>query len=530
MSDPELGLTVVFNGCIYNHRELRRDLEAAGYRFFSTSDTEVLLKGYHRWGERVVDHLAGMFAFCIVERDTGRAVLARDRLGIKPLYLSETAGGLRFSSSLPSLVAGGDVDTTVDPVALHHYLTLHAIVPAPRTILRGVTKLAPGHLLVVEGDGRRRVERYWGPPFEADPSAASRTAGEWLEATSEALRLAVRRRLVADVPVGVLLSGGLDSSLIVALLAEEGQTGLATFSIGFESAGGEEGDEFRWSDLVVQRFGTDHHRLRVPTGDVLAALDGAVSAMSEPMVSHDVVAFYLLSREVSKHVKVVQSGQGADEVFAGYHWYQRMAGVAGDGLAEYAAAFFDRTDDEIAAAVSPEYRTEGDPSLAFVRDHFARPGADSALRRALRIDAHVMLVEDPVKRVDNMTMAWGLEARVPFLDHELVELAAACPAELLVAHGGKGILKDLARPLLPAEVIDRPKGYFPVPPLVHLEGDAVDLLRDALAAPEAKSRGLFRSEHVEHLLSHPNELTTLKYNQLWELGMLELWLQRHGIV
>ncbi len=528
MSDPELGLTVVFNGCIYNHRELRRDLEAAGYRFFSTSDTEVLLKGYHRWGERFVDRLVGMFAFCIVDRDTGRAVLARDRLGVKPLYLAEAGGGLRFSSSLPSLVAGGGVDTTVDPVALHHYLTFHAIVPAPRTILRGVTKLAPGHLLVVEADGRRRVEQYWAP-FEPDPSAASRDAGEWLEAVSEALRLAVRRRLVADVPVGVLLSGGLDSSLIVALLAEEGQSGLATFSIGFESAGGEEGNEFRWSDMVAQRFGTDHHRLQIPTGEVLAALDGAVSAMSEPMVSHDVVAFYLLSREVSRHVKVVQSGQGADEVFAGYHWYQRMAGVSGDGLADYAAAFFDRTDAEVAAAVSPEYRVDGDPSLAFVRDHFSEPGAESALHRALRIDAHVMLVDDPVKRVDNMTMAWGLEARVPFLDHELVELAAACPTELLVAHGGKGLLKDLARPLLPADVIDRPKGYFPVPPLVHLEGEAVDLLREALLAPRAKDRGLFRPDQVEHLLAHPNELTTLKYNQLWELGMLELWLQRHGI-
>jgi asparagine synthase (glutamine-hydrolysing) len=530
MTDPELGLTVVFNGCIYNHRELRRDLEAAGYRFFSTSDTEILLKGYHRWGpERFLDRLVGMFAFCIVERDTGRALLARDRLGVKPLYLAEAGGVLRFSSSLPSLVAGGGVDTAIDPVALHHYLTFHAVVPAPRTVLRGVTKLAPGHLLVVEADGRRRVERYWGPPFEADPSAVSRDAGQWLEATSEALRRAVRRRLVADVPVGVLLSGGLDSSLIVALLAEEEQPDLATFSIGFESGGGQEGDEFRWSDMVASRFGTNHHRLQVPTDDVLAALAGAVAAMSEPMVSHDVVAFYLLSREVSRHCKVVQSGQGADEVFAGYHWYQRMAGVTGDGLADYTAAFFDRTDDEVAAAVSPEYRVEGNPSLDFVRDHFAQPGAGSALRRALRIDTHVMLVEDPVKRVDNMTMAWGLEARVPFLDHELVELAAACPAELLVAHGGKGILKDLARPLLPGEVIDRPKGYFPVPPLVHLEGDAVELLRDALLAPEAKDRGLFRPEHVEHLLAHPHELTTLKYNQLWELGMLELWLQRHGI-
>jgi asparagine synthase (glutamine-hydrolysing) len=225
----------------------------------------------------------------------------------------------------------------------------------------------------------------------------------------------------------------------------------------------------------------------------------------------------------------VQSGQGADEVFAGYHWYQTMAQVRGDGLAEYSAVFFDRTSDEVNAAVNPEYALDRDVSLAFVEEAFAAPSADTAVRRALRLDTSVMLVDDPVKRVDNMTMAFGLEARVPFLDHELVELAVACPVELLVAGGGKGILKELARPLLPADVIDRPKGYFPVPPLVHLDEVAVGFLRDALLAPEAKERGLFRPEHVDYLLDHPHELTTLKYNQLWELGMVELWLQAHGI-
>jgi asparagine synthase (glutamine-hydrolysing) len=539
MVDAELGLAVVFNGCIYNHRELRRELEGAGHRFASTSDTEVLLKGWREWGEGLVDRLAGMFAFALAERDTGRVVLARDRLGIKPLYLADVDGALRFGSTVPAVVAGGGVDTSVDPVALHHYLTFHAVVPAPRTLLSGVTKLAPATILVVEPDGRRREREYWNP-WTAGPPAAAPSGGDsadpraWQDAVETALRVAVRRRLVADVPVGVLLSGGLDSSLIVALLAEEGQDALATFSIGFDAAGGEEGDEFRWSDQVAQRYATDHHQLRIPTDRVLDALPGAVAAMSEPMVSHDVVAFYLLSQEVSRHVKVVQSGQGADEVFAGYHWYQTMAQVSGDGLAEYAGAFFDRTHNEVNAAVSPEYALDDDVSRAFVEEWWAAPGAQSPtgqapLRRALRLDTRVMLVEDPVKRVDNMTMAFGLEARVPFLDHDLVELAVACPPELLVGGGGKGILKELARPLLPADVIDRPKGYFPVPPLVHLDEAAVGLLRDALLAPEAKDRGLYRPDHIEYLLDHPHELTGLKYNQLWELGMVELWLQAQGI-
>jgi asparagine synthase (glutamine-hydrolysing) len=191
--------------------------------------------------------------------------------------------------------------------------------------------------------------------------------------------------------------------------------------------------------------------------------------------------------------------------------------------------FFDRAHDELAGVVDPAFLHDADVSSAFVADHFARPGLTTTVDRALRIDTQVMLAEDPVKRVDNMTMAFGLEARVPFLDHELVELAFACPTELELAGGGKGVLKDLARTVLPADLIDRPKGYFPVPPLVQLGPDAVSMLGDALRSPAARERGVFREDHVTHLLEHPQELTALKYNQLWELGVLELWLQTHGI-
>ena len=354
------------------------------------------------------------------------------------------------------------------------------------------------------------------------------TAEDWQEAVLEALRVAVDRRMVADVPVGVLLSGGLDSSLIVALLAEAGQRGLATFSIGFEAAGGREGDEFAFSDRIASEFGTDHHRWRLPEERIVEALDGAIAAMSEPMVSHDAVAFYLLSEEVSRSCKVVQSGQGADEVFGGYSWYPPMADVDGLGADAYARAFFDRPHDDMAEFLTDEHLVGEDVSLAFVEEHFARPGADTPIDRALRIDTEIMLVDDPVKRVDNMTMAWGLEGRVPFLDHELVELAAACPPELKLAHGGKGVLKDAARGLLPADVVDRPKGYFPVPALSHLEGPALDLVRDALTSAQARERELFRPGYVERLLAAPNEhRTNLDGSKLWQLGLLELWLARH---
>jgi asparagine synthase (glutamine-hydrolysing) len=528
MVDMELGLTVVFNGCIYNHRELRQELEDHGYRFASSGDTEVLLKAYHRWGERFVDRLRGMFALCIVERDGGRAVLARDRLGIKPLYLDERPGCLRFASTLPALLAGGGVDTDLDVAALHQHLTLHGIVPAPRTLVRGVRKLPPATVLVVEPDGRRRATVYWDPRYERPTEG--RSPEEWEGALLDALRTAVERRMVADVPVGVLLSGGLDSSLIVALLAELGCPDLQTFSIGFDAVGGEAGDEFRWSDLVAERFGTRHHRLAIPHVDVAGSLVDAVRAMSEPMASHDAVAFYLLSQAVAEHVKVVQSGQGADEVLGGYWWHQPFAEVARHDAAEvFLRTFADRTHHEVRATLAARLRPlADDASRDLVAEDMARPGATTALDAVLRLDVGRLMPDDPVKRVDNMTMASGLEARVPFLDHELVELAAQCPPELKLADGGKGILKTIGRRVLPHELIERPKGYFPVPGLRQLEGPLLGLVRDVLTDPAARSRDLFDVANLDRLLLAPNEHRSASgANLLWQLAVVELWLQEH---
>jgi asparagine synthase (glutamine-hydrolysing) len=528
MVDPGLGLSIVFNGCIYNYPELRAELEGKGYQFFSHGDTEVMVKAYHAWGPRFVERLYGMFAFAIWERDSGRVLLGRDRLGIKPLYLAEKPGVLRFASSLPALVASGGVDTDIDPVALHHYMSFHAVVPAPRTILKGVRKLPPATLLTIEPDGTRREEVYWEPRYEAQDGDASRSDGDWQDLVLDAMRRAVERRLVSDVPVGVLLSGGLDSSLIVALLAEAGQHGLKTFSIGFETVGNERGDEFQYSDIIAKRFETDHHKLFIDSDRVLPALPHCVRAMAEPMVSHDAIGFYLLSQEVSKHVKVVQSGQGADEIFGGYHWYPPML-ESRDPVRDYSRVFFDRDQAEMAEVLDPRL-LDGDASRQFVTDHFARPGAERAIDKALRLDTTVMLVDDPVKRVDNMTMAWGLEGRVPFLDHEVVELAARVPPELKIREGGKWVLKEAARRVVPSEVIDRPKGYFPVPALKYLRGPYLDLVRDVLNQPEARQRGLFQRSYVDRLLAEPEaHITPLRGSKLWQIALLEFWFQVHGI-
>jgi asparagine synthase (glutamine-hydrolysing) len=525
-TDAQLGLTIAFNGCIYNYEALREDLVALGYSFASHGDTEVILKAWHAWGAEAVPRFHGMFAFAIHERDTGRTAFVRDRFGIKPLYLAQVGKQLRFASTVQALVASGDVDTDIDRVALHHYMTWHAVVPPPRTIYKGVRKLPPATIRIIDDTGAVVSETtYWQPDFSRTREDVEKPFEAWRDEVLEALRLAVRRRMVADVPVGVLLSGGVDSSVIVGLLAEEGQQDLATYSIGFEEAHGEKGDEFQYSDLIAGHYGTNHHKIFIPSSEMLENLPLAIAAMSEPMVSYDNIGFFLLSREVAKSIKVVQSGQGADEVFGGYHWYPPLA-ASNDPVADYAAAFFDRTHAQLAEHLSPDYLADRDESLAFVEAHFNRPGATAAVDKALRLDTNVMLVDDPVKRVDNMTMAWGLEARVPFLDHELVELAGRIPAEHKLAHGGKGVLKEAARLVIPPEVIDRPKGYFPVPALKYLQGPYLEMVRDALSNAKARSRGLFRGDYIDRLFESPEtHITKLRGSELWQVALLELWLQ-----
>ena len=527
MIDSDLGLSMVFNGAIYNYPELRAELEALGYRFFSGGDTEVLLKGYHAWGEALLPKLNGMFAFAVWERDKQSLFIARDRLGVKPLYLSRTGERLRFASSLPALLQGGDIAGTLDPIALNHYLNFHAVVPAPRTILAGVEKLPPATWMRIDAEGKSEQKTWWTLQFGPQGDETGYGLEEWRDQTLETMREAVAIRQRAAVDVGVLLSGGVDSSMLVGLLREAGVENLLTFSIGFQDAGGERGDEFQYSDLIAQRFATRHHQLRIGEHEILDQLPQAFRAMSEPMVSHDCIAFYLLSREVAKHCKVVQSGQGADELFAGYHWYPQVDG-AKDAFAAYREAFFDREHNEYAACVQPAWLT-GDMAGEFVREHFSMPGADAAVDKALRLDSTVMLVDDPVKRVDNMTMAWGLEARTPFLDYRVAELSARIPAQFKLPEGGKYVLKEAARKVIPSEVIDRPKGYFPVPGLKHLEGATLGWVRDLLLDP-SQDRGLFNPTMLDQLLTNPqSQLTPLRGSKLWQLAALNLWLSEQGL-
>lgn len=527
MVEPDLGLAISFNGAIYNFPELREELQALGYHFRSSGDTEVLAKAWHAWGKDMLPRLNGMFALAIWEPGSQRLFLARDRLGIKPLYLSCTGERLRFASSLPALLKGGDIDGSLDPEALNHYLSFHAVVPAPRTLVKGIEKLPPATWLMVDAQGNRDQATWWSLAYGHDADEAGLELADWRDRLLASLREAVSIRQRAARDVGVLLSGGVDSSLLVGLLAEAGVKDLLTFSIGFQDAGGERGDEFEYSDLIARHYGTRHHQLRIGEHEIIEQLPAAFRAMSEPMVSHDCIAFYLLSREVSRHCKVVQSGQGADELFGGYHWYPPLVDSR-DPFATYRNAFFDRSHAEYRDTVMPTWQT-GDLAGEFVREHFARPGADDPVDKALRLDSTVMLVDDPVKRVDNMTMAWGLEARVPFLDYRVAELSARIPSRFKLGDGGKQVLKEVARQVIPHAVIDRPKGYFPVPGLKHLQGRTRDWVRELLLEG-GNDRGLFNRASLERLLAHPEEdLTPLRGSRLWQLAALNLWLNKQGI-
>ena len=525
MVDEELNLVLVFNGTIYNYKELRTELLAMGYRFFSESDSEVILKSFHAWGTHCVQRFFGMFAFAVWDRRDGRLFMARDRFGIKPLYFTLDRSRLRFASSLQALLAAGGVDASIDPVALHHHFTLHAVVPAPRTLLKGVRKLAPAATMTITRTGQIEEAVYW--RLDATRPAQAMSESEWLAATRDVLMRAVERhRLAADVPVGVLLSGGLDSSLLVALLAEHVDD-LQTFSMGFETLGDgtEKADEFEFSDQVGQQFKTRHHKYLIPYDEVLRRLPEAVLQMAEPMVSQDVIAFYLLGERVSKHVKVVLSGQGADEVFGGYFWYPRMDAAEGTALQRFSTQYFDRDHDEYLEMVAPAYHLP-DVTSELVARALAQPQADTFIDQVLRFDTTTLVVDDPVKRVDNMAMAWGLESRVPFLDHELVELAARMPPELKLKHGGKFPLKAISRGLISDAVIDRPKGYFPVPVLKHVSGEFLELMRGILNSQACVRRGLYQRAYVDKLLAAPEAwFTRIQGSKLWHLALLELWLQ-----
>ena len=524
MVDEQLSLIIVFNGVIYNYVSLRKDLEKRGYIFESSGDTEVILKAYHFYGEKCVEYLDGVFAFCIYDLNNKKTFIARDRFGIKPMYYKINKKYFSFSSSMQSLISKDIGDINQDAINYHFFL--HSVVPAPHTLFDNIFKLKPGHIILINNNGQIESKKYYS--IDKLPITTFVSEDEIIEAIDYCLLNAIRKRLsISDVPVGILLSGGLDSSLIAAIASKHKLAEINTFSIGFQTINQEQGDEFYFSDLVSKNYSTNHNKIKIDTNELFDNLDKVIGSMPEPMSSQDASAFFLLAREVAKKQKVVLSGQGADELFGGYPWYMLMSNEQHTTVIQkFENHYLDRTLNDFKNTISSDY-TSPNNTTDFIKDSFNVYDSNlTFLDKLLRFDISHLIVDDPVKRVDSMTMAWGLETRVPFLDQALIELVCSVSSIDKIKNNGKYYLKKLAMNYLAPEVINRKKFHFPVPPLKILDGKILDFARETLCSKVCKDRGILCQKNIRHLLNNPNEnYTRLDGNKLWHLAVFERWFQ-----
>jgi asparagine synthase (glutamine-hydrolysing) len=549
---------VVQNGEIYNYRELKRELEGRGHRFATDCDTEVLVHGYEEWGEGFVERLRGMFAIALWDKRRQRLLLARDRFGIKPLYYRHVDGGLSFASELKAMLEQPGFSREIDPQAVSAYLAFNSI-PAPLTIFKEARKLPPGHLLSWEG-GEVALRRYARPGAPASGGVRRGSAEELTAELREVLDDSVRAHLVADVPVGVLLSGGVDSGGLAALASRHVDEPLRTFSIGFEEEGFNELSRAR---LVAERYGTDHHEL-VLRPDAVELLPKLVEAFDEPFGDSSALPTYLVSELAVSEVKVALSGEGGDELFGGYYTYVadllarrvgRLAALARP-LAEALPSRTDRVGFDYkakrfarAAALPPLERhhcwkeifsaqaraelagpaaTAWDP-LDLYRQRYAETEGAEPLARRQDVDLGIYLVDDLLVKTDRLSMAHSLELRVPFLDPKVAEFAFSLPTKFKVRGSAKKrLLRQALAPLLPREIVHGRKQGFSIPIAAWLRGPLEPFAREVLAPSAVARQGLLDPAAVTPILDrHVSGQEDLS-RQIWGLMALTLWFDRYA--
>jgi asparagine synthase (glutamine-hydrolysing) len=516
MISGDTGCVLTFNGEIYNYRDLRRTLAADGQRFFEQSDTEVVLRAYERWGEHCVDHLRGMFAFAVWDPRVRRLFAARDRLGIKPLYYWWHRRTLTFASELKAILAAEPSSRPgLDPCSFDRYLRLQ-YVPAPHTMVAGIRQLLPGRTLTLSIDDPEPVERrFW--------QARARTDGHATAANfHDRLASVVQSHMVADVPVGGLLSGGVDSSLVVAHMVRAASAPVHTFSVGFEDA---RLDERSAARRVAEHLGTVHHEQLVTDADAAGALPRIVAAMDEPLADYAALPTYLIARFAAQHVKVVLTGEGADELFAGYRRYRRdrlLGPLANLGSPYQPSHVFS------AREIS---RLLGRRPSRFERESLPRRRAHDPVNRLLLRDLEGWLPDDLLVKVDRMTMLCSLEARVPYLDHEFVEYALGIPGthKLRALSGAnKLLMRDAAAAMMPQAIADRPKQGFKPPIDAWLRGRMRTLAHDALLSSDAHVRNHVDVAGVRRLLTD-HDRGRQNGHRIWTLLVHELWSREYGV-
>ncbi len=560
MSSSDGSVTVVYNGECYNHEDLRRELEALGSRFRTRCDTEIVVHGFRQWGIRgLAERMNGIYAFCVWDGRERRAYLCRDRLGVKPLYYVHRGSRFAFSSELRSLALSGLVRAKVDEVALWGYLT-YQFTPTEQTLVSGIRKLPAAHFLVWTEDDVR-LERYWEFPVAGEETGADFQDGA--RALRSLLEDTVERQMMSDVPIGCFLSGGLDSTIVACMMAKRSSQPLRTFSIAFP--GNPEHDESPYFERMAREIGARHQTIEFSERAILEALDEFSWAMDEPVADPAMLPTYLLSREAAKQVKVVLTGEGADEVFAGYPYYRPFAlgtpaARAGSALARYEqwaavggalSGRIGRTlpaprNDRMSAISGFPYAMDA-PFLWQLLHPDRRPGlerledlpgrversaiaglrAPSPLQAALAVDTKIWLAHNLMPKLDKMTMAHSLEGRVPFLDHRLVELAFTMPARFKVGpEHGKLVLREAVRGIVPDDMIFRVKHGFNVPLLEWFRGCLRELARQALLGPTLTDSGLFDRGVLEAMLAAHLELGVNVARPLWSLVCLSRWLER----
>jgi asparagine synthase (glutamine-hydrolysing) len=559
IANEDGSVVVVLNGEIYNYRELRDRLERSGHRFSTKGDTETIVHLYEEYGIDCVKHLHGMFAFALWDRRRRRLLVARDRLGKKPLFYAHRDGAISFASEMGALMRDQEIPADVDHAALDAYLT-YGYVPAPRSALRAVRKLPPAHTLVWQ-DGNVTIERYWRLDYahKLEPMPLP----ELCERIRDGLRAATRKRMVADVPLGAFLSGGIDSSAVVAAMAEASSRPVKTFSIGFEQ---EAFDELPHARRVAQQFGTDHEEF-VVRPNAVEILPKLVRHYGEPFADSSAIPCFYLAELTRRHVTVALNGDGGDEAFAGYTRYvsnrmagsldrlpasvrrlvaaagrrlpergevssplnraRRMAGaLALDPIERYASYVSLHGADRRAALYTPEYADLVGPvdALDVLRDPWEAASGEDVLDRLLEVDTLTYLPDDLIAKIDIATMAHALEARSPFLDHEMMELAASIPASLK-ARGTekKWVLREAMRGWLPDDLLDRPKQGFSVPLSDWFRGELRTHVSEVLLDPSTLARGWFREEAVRGMLDRHAAGADAEAGRIWSLLMLELW-------
>ena len=551
MSTADGRFTIVFNGEIYNYLELREELRTQGEPFRTDTDTEVILCLYRREGAACLDRLNGMFAFAIWDEIERRLFVARDRIGIKPLYYALTPGGLAFASEAKALFACPGMRSEVDVSAIPTYMA-YGYTPSDTTMFKGVRKLLPGHSMVVTASGVT-ASQYWDVHYEP---ASGRTAADTADELHDLLLDATRIHLRSDVPVGVFLSGGLDSSSVVSLLTEGGIRGIKTFGVSYRT--GQGFDESEYARMVSSAFGTEHHTLYVEPQRFLEFIPGYVWHMDEPVTEAAALSLYFISRELRQHVTVALSGEGADELFAGYDIYRYMAwleqyrripgkvrSLVTDPLLQrvphakvrrYAAmssASLDRRylgvslqdRDHISTLYTRTFRESitGD-AADLLAPYYARTRDHDVLTRMLYADLKGWLVDDLLIKADKMTMANSVELRVPFLDYRVVEFAATIPSSMKLRRGVvKWILKRAMHNRLPSPILERPKVGFPTPLAVMFRENLSDYLSDLLLSRRATDREYFARPAVERLIREHSSGTHDHHRPLWQLVVLEEW-------